>query len=541
MITIQGKGVSAGVGVGPLYFYRRATAEIKRYTVEDTDAEWHRFKGAQTGAVEQLGVLAEQARKEAGDEAAMLFETHQMMAEDLDYEEAIEDRIVNQKMNAEAAVSDTSEQFAEMFASMDDAYMQARAADVKDVSQRILGILCGIVQGGIASDVPVLLCADDLAPSETIQLDKSKVLGFITAGGSGSSHTAILARTLGIPAIVGMGDALKPELEGRAAIADGSTGALVIDPDDDTRDRLLKKRDEQLRLQRLLETLKGQANVTKDGKTIRIYCNIGSPEDVHAVQVNDGGGIGLFRSEFLYLNTTDYPTEEQQFEAYKQVLSDMDGKEVIIRTLDIGADKQCDYFELKKEENPAMGCRAIRICLTRPEIFKTQLRALFRASAYGNLQIMYPMITSVWEVEAIAKIVEEVKTELTAQNLRFGDPKQGIMIETPAAVMVSRELAKKVDFFSIGTNDLTQYTLAVDRQNPELDAFYDPHHPAVLAMIRMVVENAHAEGIWAGICGELGADLSLTKEFLKMGVDELSVSPGRVLPIRKVIVESSCS
>ena len=338
-----------------------------------------------------------------------------------------------------------------------------------------------------------------------------------------------------------MGDALKPELEGRAAIADGSTGALVIDPDDDTRDRLLKKRDEQLRLQRLLETLKGQANVTKDGKTIRIYCNIGSPEDVHAVQVNDGGGIGLFRSEFLYLNTTDYPTEEQQFEAYKQVLSDMDGKEVIIRTLDIGADKQCDYFELKKEENPAMGCRAIRICLTRPEIFKTQLRALFRASAYGNLQIMYPMITSVWEVEAIAKIVEEVKTELTAQNLQFGDPKQGIMIETPAAVMVSRDLAKKVDFFSIGTNDLTQYTLAVDRQNPELDAFYDPHHPAVLAMIRMVVENAHAEGIWAGICGELGADLSLTKEFLKMGVDELSVSPGRVLPIRKVIVESSCS
>lgn len=541
MITIQGKGVSAGVGVGPLYFYRRATAEIKRYTVEDTDAEWHRFKGAQTGAIEQLGVLAEQARKEAGDEAAMLFETHQMMAEDLDYEEAIEDRIVNQKMNAEAAVSDTSEQFAEMFASMDDAYMQARAADVKDVSQRILGILCGIVQGGIASDVPVLLCADDLAPSETIQLDKSKVLGFITAGGSGSSHTAILARTLGIPAIVGMGDALKPELEGRAAIADGSTGALVIDPDDDTRDRLLKKRDEQLRLQRLLETLKGQANVTKDGKTIRIYCNIGSPEDVHAVQVNDGGGIGLFRSEFLYLNTTDYPTEDQQFEAYKQVLSDMDGKEVIIRTLDIGADKQCDYFELKKEENPAMGCRAIRICLTRPEIFKTQLRALFRASAYGNLQIMYPMITSVWEVEAIAKIVEEVKTELTAQNLQFGDPKQGIMIETPAAVMVSRDLAKKVDFFSIGTNDLTQYTLAVDRQNPELDAFYDPHHPAVLAMIRMVVENAHAEGIWAGICGELGADLSLTKEFLKMGVDELSVSPGRVLPIRKVIVESSCS
>ena len=531
MITIQGKGVSAGVGVGPLYFYRRATAEIKRYTVENTDAEWHRFKGAQTGAVEQLGVLAEQARKEAGDEAAMLFETHQMMAEDLDYEEAIEDRILNQKMNAEAAVSDTAEQFADMFASMDDAYMQARAADVKDVSQRIISILCGIVQGGIASDVPVLLCADDLAPSETIQLDKTKVLGFITAGGSGSSHTAILARTMGIPAIVGMG-----ELEGRSAIADGSTGALVIDPDDDTRDRLLKKRDEQLRLQRLLETLKGQENVTKDGKTIRIYCNIGSPEDVHAVQVNDGGGIGLFRSEFLYLNTSDYPTEDEQFTAYKQVLSDMEGKEVIIRTLDIGADKQIGYFNLPKEDNPAMGMRALRICLTRPEIFKTQLRALFRASAFGKLGIMFPMVTSVWEVREAKKLCEEVKRELKHEGVPYSDDVQiGIMIETPAAAINSDRLAKEVDFFSIGTNDLTQYTLACDRQNNDLGRFYDPHHPAVLRLIQHVTENAHKNGIWVGICGELGADLTLTETFLAFGVDELSVTPRSVLPLRNAV------
>ena len=536
MITIQGKGVSAGVGVGPLYFYRRATAEIKRYTVEDTDAEWHRFKGAQTGAIEQLGVLAEQARKEAGDEAAMLFETHQMMAEDLDFEEAIEDRIVNQKMNAEAAVSDTSEQFAEMFASMDDAYMQARAADVKDVSQRILGILCGIVQGGIASDVPVLLCADDLAPSETIQLDKSKVLGFITAGGSGSSHTAILARTLGIPAIVGMGDALKPELEGRAAIADGSTGALVIDPDDDTRDRLLKKRDEQLRLQRLLETLKGQANVTKDGKTIRIYCNIGSPEDVHAVQVNDGGGIGLFRSEFLYLNTTDYPTEEQQFEAYKQVLSDMDGKEVIIRTLDIGADKQIGYFDLPKEDNPAMGMRALRICLTRPEIFKTQLRALFRASAFGKLGIMFPMVTSVWEVREAKRMCEEVRRELKNEGIPYSEDVQiGIMIETPAAAINSDRLAKEVDFFSIGTNDLTQYVLAVDRGNRRIAAMYDTLHPAVVRAMRLTVDAAHRHGCEVGICGEFAGCAAHAELLVGLGFDELSVAPPSVPAVKERI------
>ena len=536
MITIQGKGVSAGVGVGPLYFYRRATVEIHNTTVEDTDAEWHRFKGAQTGAVEQLGVLAEQARAEAGDEAAMLFETHQMMAEDLDYEEAIEDLILNQKLNAEAAVSQVAEQFAAMFASMDDTYMQARAADVQDVSQRIIGILCGVVQGGIASDVPVLLAADDLAPSETIQLDKSKILGFITAGGSGSSHTAILARTMGIPAIVGMGDALKPEYEGRQAIADGSTGALVIDPDDETRDRLLKKREEQLRLQRLLETLKGQENVTKDGKTVRIYCNIGSPEDVHAVQVNDGGGIGLFRSEFLYLNTKDYPTEDEQFNAYKQVLSDMDGKEVIIRTLDIGADKQIGYFNLPKEDNPAMGMRALRICLNRPEIFRVQLRALFRASAYGKLGIMFPMVTSVWEVREAKRMCEEVKRDLKHEGIPYSDDvKIGVMIETPAAAVISDRLAKEVDFFSIGTNDLTQYTLACDRQNNDLGRFYNPHHPAVLRLIRMVTENAHKNGIWVGICGELGADLTLTETFLAIGVDELSVTPRAVLPLRNAV------
>ena len=536
MITIQGKGVSAGVGMGPLYFYRRATTEIQRYTVEDTDAEWYRFKGAQTGAIEQLGDLAEQARAEAGDEAAMLFETHQMMAEDLDYEEAIENLIVNEKCNAEAAVSDVADQFAAMFAAMDDAYMQARAADVRDVSQRILGILCGVVQGGIASEVPVLLAADDLAPSETIQLDKSKILGFVTAGGSGSSHTAILARTMGIPAIVGVGDALKPEYEGRQAIADGGTGALVIDPDDDTRTRLLKKREEQLRLQRLLETLKGQPNITKDGKTIRVYCNIGSPEDVHAVQVNDGGGIGLFRSEFLYLNSSDYPTEDQQFEAYKAVLSDMDGKEVIIRTCDIGADKQIGYFNLPKEENPAMGMRALRISLTRTDFFKTQLRALFRASAYGKLGIMFPMVTSVWEVREAKRLCEEARRELKKEGIPYSEDVQiGIMIETPAAAICSDRLAKEVDFFSIGTNDLTQYTLACDRQNNDLGRFYDPHHLSVLRLIQLVTENAHKNGIWVGICGELGADLTLTETFLALGVDELSVTPRAVLPLRNAV------
>lgn len=536
MITIQGKGVSTGVGMGPLYFYRRAATEIKRITIEDTDAEWHRFKGAQTAAVEQLGELAEKARAEAGDEAAMLFETHQMMAEDLDYEEAIEALINEEHLNAEAAVSDTAEQFAAMFAAMDDSYMQARAADVKDVSQRILGILCGVVQGGIDSEVPVLLAADDLAPSETIQLDKTKILGFITAHGSGSSHTAILARTMGIPAIVGVGNALKPEYEGRPVIVDGATGAVIVDPDDDTRDRMMKKREEQLRLQRLLETLKGQPNITKDGKSIRIYCNIGSPEDVHAVQVNDGGGIGLFRSEFLYLNSKTYPTEEEQFEAYKSVLSDMDGKEVIIRTCDIGADKQIDYFELPKEENPAMGMRALRISLARPDFFRTQLRALYRASAYGKLGIMFPMVTSVWEVREAKKLCEEVKADLKKAGIPYSDDVQiGIMIETPAAAIMSDRLAKEVDFFSCGTNDLTQYTLACDRQNNDLGRFYNPHHPALLRLLKLVADNAHANGIWVGICGELGADLELTETFLALGIDELSVSPRAVLPLRNAV------
>ena len=536
MITIQGKGVSSGVGVGPLYFYHRAKTNITRYKVEDVDAEWKRFKDAQATAIEQLGELAEKARAEAGDEAAMLFETHQMMAEDLDYEEAIEGLIKENKSNAEAAVTDVAVQFAQMFESMDDTYMQARAADVKDVSRRILSILNGTVEGGIASEVPVLLAADDLAPSETVQLDKSKILGFITAGGSGSSHTAILARTMGIPAIVGVGDALKPEYEGRQVIIDGATGNVVIDPDDMTRDRLMKKREEQLRLQRLLETLKGQPNVTKDGKSIRVYCNIGSPEDVHAVQVNDGGGIGLFRSEFLYLNCEDYPTEDQQFEAYKQVLSDMEGKEVIIRTLDIGADKQIGYFNLPHEDNPAMGMRALRICLTRPEVFRTQLRALYRASAYGKLGIMFPMVTNVWEVREAKRLCEEVKRDLKNEGIPYSeDVSLGIMIETPAAVMLSDRLAKEVDFFSIGTNDLTQYTLACDRQNNDLGRFYDPHHPAVLRMIRLVTQNAHKNGIWVGICGELGADLTLTETFLAIGVDELSVSPRAVLPLRNAI------
>ena len=539
MITIQGKGVSTGVAAGPLYFYQRAKAEIVRATVADVEAEWKRFKDAQAKAIEQLGALADKARAEAGDEAALLFETHQMMAEDLDYEEAIEEAIKG-GLNAEAVLTDVREQFAEMFASMDDAYMQARAADVKDVSNRIIGILTGAVQGGIDSDVPVILAADDLAPSETVQLDKSKILGFITEGGSGSSHTAILARTMGIPAIIGVGDQLKKEYAGREVIVDGGTGTAVIEPDADTRARLMKKREEQLKLQEMLNQLKGKENVTKDGHKVRIYCNIGNPEDVVAVLKNDGGGIGLFRSEFLYLGCDDFPTEDYQFEAYKKVLSDMDGKEVVIRTLDIGADKQIGYFNLPHEENPAMGNRALRICLNRPEIFKTQLRALYRASAFGKLCIMFPMVASVWEVKEAKKMCEQVKKELDAEGIAYSDDVQiGIMIETPAAAVMSDRLAKEVDFFSCGTNDLTQYTLACDRQNNDLGRFFDPHHPAVLRLLKMVTDNAHKNGIWVGICGELGADLQLTETFLSIGIDELSVSPRAVLPLRQKVRETN--
>ena len=536
MITIQGKGVSTGIGMGPLYFYRRSKIEIKNYTVEDTTAEWLRFKGAQAVAVEQLGELAERAREEAGDEAAMLFETHQMMAEDLDYEEAIQALITEENRNAEFAVSEVAQQFADMFASMDDAYMQGRAADVKDVSQRILSILCGVVQGGIDSAVPVLLASDDLAPSETIQLDKSKILGFITSYGSSSSHTAILARTMGIPAIVGLGDALDPIYEGRTVVVDGGTGAVIIDPTEEVFADFVKKREEQVHQRALLETLKGQENITKDGKKIRVYCNIGSPEDVDAVKMNDGGGIGLFRSEFLYLNSDTYPTEDEQFEAYKAVLQGMGDKEVIIRTCDIGADKQIDYFELPKEENPAMGLRALRISLTRPAFFRTQLRALYRASAYGNLGIMFPMVTSVWEVRETKRMIESVKKELDDEGIPYSDHVEiGVMIETPAAAVISDRLAKEVDFFSCGTNDLTQYTLACDRQNNDLGRFYDPHHLSVIRLLKMVVENAHKNGVWVGICGELGADLEMTETFLAIGVDELSVSPRAVLPLRNAI------
>ena len=535
MLTIQGKGVSAGIGIGPLYWFRRTGGAVIRRQVEDTAAEWQRFLAVQAQAIEALGRLAEQTRMEVGEEAALLFETHQMMAEDLDYVDAIQ-ALIDGGLNAEAAVTDTAAQFSEMFSAMDDTYMQARAADVKDVSSRIVGILQGHGESGIDSDVPVILAADDLTPSETVQLDRTKLLGFVTTAGAASGHTAILARAMGVPAIIGVGDALKPEYAGQEAIMDGDTGQVVLEADPQTRAVLLKKQAEQRQRKAQLETLKGAENVTLDGQSINIYCNIGSPEDVAAVKNNDGGGVGLFRSEFLYLGCADYPTEEQLFAAYRSAVAGMEGKEIIIRTLDIGADKQVDYFGLEKEENPAMGLRAVRICLTRPEVFRTQLRALYRASAFGKLGIMFPMITSVCEFRACKQACQTVQQELREEGIAF-DPgvALGVMIETPAAVLVSDELAKEVDFFSIGTNDLTQYTLACDRQSTHLGRFYDPHHPAVLRAIKLVVENAHQYGKWAGICGELGADLEMTPFFLAIGVDELSVTPDMVLPLRNAV------
>ena len=539
MITLSGKSVFGGVAIGKIAFYKRQEKQVRRYRVEDTEAEVARFEEAQETAIAQLGELYDKAMEDVGEANAAIFEVHQMMLMDLDYVDSIKNIITTQEVNAEYAVATTGDNFSRMFASMDDAYMQGRAADVKDVSDRLLGILSDAGESGVVADEPVIVAADDLVPSETVQLDKSKVLAFATMYGSANSHTAILARTMNIPAVIGLGEGLAKEYDGHMAAIDGFTGTIYIDPDEETMKAMTEKREEDRRQKALLEELKGKENVTLSGQEINVYANIGNLSDVGAVLKNDAGGIGLFRSEFLYLESEDFPTEEQQFQVYKQVAENMAGKKVIIRTLDIGADKQVDYFGLDKEENPALGYRAIRICLTRPEIFKTQLRALYRASAYGQIAIMFPMIISVKEVKQIKAIIEEVKEELREAQIPFReDVELGIMIETPAAVMMSRELAKEVDFFSVGTNDLTQYTLAIDRQNQKLDAFYDPHHPAVLAMIRMAAENAHAEGKWIGICGELGADLELTEEFLAMGLDELSVSPAMVLPLRKKIRES---
>ena len=535
----SGKSVFHGIAIGKISVYRKNEQQVKRVRTEDTKGELARYEAAKAAAIEQLQELYQKALKEVGEANAAIFEIHQKMLDDGDYNESVENIIETQKVNAEYAVAVTGDNFAQMFRAMDDDYMRERAADVKDISERVLSILNGGQKGKVVTDEPVIIVADDLAPSETVQLEKDMVLSFVTVHGSVNSHTAILARTMAIPALIGTEELpLDDTVDGKLAVVDGLNGKIYVEPDAQTLEEMKKRRQAELEKKELLQLLKGKDNVTLDGKKIMLYANIGNIKDLATVIQNDAGGIGLFRSEFIYLEKDRYPTEEEQFSIYKTAVETMAGKRVIIRTLDIGADKQCEYFKMDKEENPALGYRAIRICLTRPEIFKTQLRALFRASAYGNLAIMYPMITSLWEVKRIKEIVEEVKAELTAEQLEFGNPQQGIMIETPAAVMMSGELAKEVDFFSIGTNDLTQYTLAIDRQNPKLDKFYDAHHPAVLSMIRMTVENAHKAGIWAGICGELGADTSLTKEFLAMGVDELSVSPGSILPIRKIILET---
>ena len=539
MQVYSGKSVFGGIAIGKISVYRKNEQQVKRVRTEDTKGELARYEAAKAAAIEQLQELYQKALKEVGEANAAIFEIHQMMLDDGDYNESVENIIETQKVNAEYAVAVTGDNFAQMFRAMDDDYMRERAADVKDISERVLSILNGGQKGKVVTDEPVIIVADDLAPSETVQLEKDMVLSFVTVHGSVNSHTAILARTMAIPALIGTEELpLDDTVDGKLAVVDGLNGKIYVEPDAQTLEAMKKRRQAELEKKELLQLLKGKENVTLDGKKIMLYANIGNIKDLATVIQNDAGGIGLFRSEFIYLEKDRYPTEEEQFSIYKTAVETMAGKRVIIRTLDIGADKQCEYFKMDKEENPALGYRAIRICLTRPEIFKTQLRALFRASAYGNLAIMYPMITSLWEVKRIKEIVEEVKAELTEEQLEFGNPQQGIMIETPAAVMMSGELAKEVDFFSIGTNDLTQYTLAIDRQNPKLDKFYDAHHPAVLSMIRMTVENAHKAGIWAGICGELGADTSLTKEFLAMGVDELSVSPGSILPIRKIILET---
>ena len=534
MEIIQGKAIFGGIAIGPISFFAKEQKQVKRTKVEDTEAEIARYETALATAIEQLGALYEKALKEVGESEAQIFEVHQMMLEDDDYNDSVKNIITSQGLNAEYAVATTGDNFSTMFAAMDDEYFQARAVDVKDISERIINILMGIGEAKV-SDEPSIIVAEDLAPSETVQMDKSKLLGFVTRLGSSNSHTAILARTMNIPALIQVD--IKEEWNGKQAIIDGFSGKFIIEPEADVLEEYQKKQAEQQERRRLLAEQKGKPTVTKNGKAIKLFANIGSVSDLQSVMENDAAGIGLFRSEFLYLESDTYPTEEEQFKAYKMVAETMAGKKVIIRTLDIGADKQVDYFELDKEENPAMGLRAIRICLTRPEIFKTQLRALLRASAFGNIAVMYPMIISVEEVRKIKAIMEEVKAELDEAGIPYGNVEQGIMIETPAAVILSDLLAKEVDFFSIGTNDLTQYTLAIDRQNAKLDEFYNPHHEAVLRMIQMVVENAHKAGIWAGICGELGADLELTDRFMEMGVDELSVSPTFIYPVRQKIRE----
>ena len=531
------KSIFKGIAIGKILFYQKGEQPVKRVKIEDTAEQIKRYEDARAKAAEQLQGLYEKALKEVGEANAAVFEVHQMMLEDDDYIDSVVNIIETQQVNAEFAVATTGDNFAKMFAEMEDDYFKARAADVKDISERMVNILSGNESGGAIGDEPVIVVAEDLAPSETVQMDKEKLLAFVTRLGSANSHTAILARTMNIPALIEVD--IKEEWNGKMAVVDGYTGTFYIDPDEDILKKMQEKKEEDIKARELLQELKGKEDVTVDGKHIRLYANIGGVKDVASVLANDAAGIGLFRSEFLYLEADNYPDEEAQFQAYKTVAENMAGKKVIVRTLDIGADKQVDYFNLDHEENPAMGYRAIRICLDRRDIFRTQLRALLRASAYGNIGIMYPMIISVDEVKEIKKIVESIKTELTEKGIEYGEVEQGIMIETPAAVMISDLLAEEVDFFSIGTNDLTQYTLAIDRQNSKLDNIYDAHHPAVLRMIQKTIENGHKAGCWVGICGELGADMTLTETFLKMGIDELSVSPTFVLPIRKLIREMS--